>query len=57
MLVFMSELLLVDGTAPLHVFLLCFGDLIYVFFAIGDLIYVFTPRFPLIIRIFIIFFV
>ena len=41
----MSELLLVDGTAPLHVFLLCFGDLIYVFFAIGDLIYVFTPWF------------
>ena len=33
---------LVDGTAPLHVFLLCFGGLIYVFFAIGDLIYVFT---------------
>ena len=30
------------STAPLHVFLLCFGDLIYVFFAIGDLIYVFT---------------
>ena len=33
-------------TAPaLHVFLLCFGDLIYVFFAnrkIGDLIYVLT---------------
>ena len=41
MLVFMSELLLVDGAAPLHVFLLCFGDLIYAFFAIGDLIYVF----------------
>ena len=42
MMVFMSELLLVDGTAPLHVFLLCFGDLIYVSFAIGDLIYAFT---------------